>query len=67
MSIVGFHRVLIFTAILFCLGFGLWSGAEFLRERETVDLVLASSFVLAGLALSYYLLRLNHFLGRTGS
>ncbi|MFQ5678664.1 MAG: hypothetical protein ACE5HP_04325 [Gemmatimonadota bacterium] len=64
MSLIGFHRVLIGTAILFCLGFGAWAGAAFLDAGATLDLVLAILFGLAAVSLSYYLLRLDRFLGR---
>lgn len=64
MSIVAFHRLLISCAILFCLFFGLWSGAAWSRRGSALDLVLAGVFLLAGAGLVWYLIRLNRFLGR---
>lgn len=61
MSLLPFHRLLIATAIAFCLGFALWL---LVRERPgPLDLMLAGAFFLAGGALAYYLFRLRHFLG----
>lgn len=64
MSIVGFHRVLISCGILFCFLFGLWSGAAWSEEGGALDLALAAVFLLAAAALSWYLARLDRFLGR---
>ena len=61
MSLLPFHRLLIATAIAFCLGFALWL---LVHERpDTFDVVLAGAFFVAGAGLSYYLFRLRHFLG----
>ena len=59
---INFHRALIATAILFCAGFALWSGAAFSRGEGAVNLALAMSFGLATLALAYYLKNLRRFL-----
>lgn len=64
MSLIGFHRVLIATAILFCLGFAGLTGASFFREGGVGSAVLAVGFVAAGLALATYLRHLNRVLGR---
>jgi hypothetical protein len=64
MSLIGFHRVLIATAILFCLGFAGLTGASFLQDGGTGSLVLAVVFLGAGLGLAYYLRHLNRMLGR---
>lgn len=64
MSLIGFHRVLISTAILFCLGFAGLTGASYFREGGTGSLVLAVAFVAAGLLLATYLRYLNRVLGR---
>ena len=59
---IGFHRFLISTAIVFCLVIGVWlftqGGAGIGRT------VLAVSFCLAGVGLGYYLKHLNRFLHR---
>jgi hypothetical protein len=59
---INFHRALIATAILFCAGFAIWSGAAFQRGEGGVNLALAMSFGLATLALAYYLKNLRRFL-----
>jgi len=63
MSLITFHRFLIATAILFCLGFGSW---EFLAARESGGmgaLALALVFTLLGIGLAVYLVYLGRFLG----
>ena len=67
MSIVGFHRVLIATAILFCGVFGVWEALAFARRGGWVDLALAAAFGVAGCGLGFYLAHLNRFLDRTPS
>lgn len=64
MSIVGFHRVLISTAILFCAFFGVWAGGAYARTGRALELILAVAFGLAAAGLVYYLVHLNRFLGR---
>lgn len=60
-NLLPFHRLLITVAIAFCLGFALWL---IVHEPPTVfDAILATAFVVAGGALTYYLFRLRHFLG----
>ena len=61
MSLLPFHRLLIVTAIAFCLGFALWLLVH--DQPDTLEVVLAVAFVAAGGGLAYYLLRLRHFLG----
>jgi hypothetical protein len=62
MSLIHFHRFLIASAIVFCVGFGGWVFMAYLRDGGTGSLLLALAFVLAGGVLSYYLARLRHFL-----
>jgi len=62
--VITFHRVLIGTAILFCLGFAAWAGVAYRAGGGTVPLALAIGFGVAGLALAYYLRHLNRFLGK---
>jgi hypothetical protein len=62
--VITFHRVLIGTAILFCLGFAMWAGFAYRGGAGTGSLALALGFGAGGLALAYYLRHLNRFLGR---
>jgi hypothetical protein len=61
---IPFHRFLIGTAILFCLGFAAWAGAAYKTTGGTLELALAVIFGIAGLGLTYYLKNLNRFLHR---
>lgn len=63
MSLVPFHRGLIATAIVFCLGYGGWEIAAYLRDGTSSSLVVGTIFLLLGAGLGYYLARLKHFLG----
>lgn len=63
MSLVGFHRFLIVTAILFCAGY---SGYELYGWRGgagRASLVQGVVFALLAVGLGWYLWRLNRFLG----
>lgn len=59
---VAFHRFLIATAILFCLGFAVWSFMAFESRGGVATLVLGIVFVLAAVGLGYYLNHLGRFL-----
>ena len=61
MSLLPFHRLLIATAIAFCLGFALWLLVH--DRPDALDITLAVAFFVAGGGLAYYLFRLRHFLG----
>jgi hypothetical protein len=61
---IGFHRLLIATAIFFCVGLGVWMLSAYWGNGSVVLLVLGISFGAAALALSYYLRNLDRFLGR---
>lgn len=61
---ITFHRVLIGTAILFCLGFAAWAGIAYRADGSAGALALAIGFGAGGLVLAYYLRHLNRFLGR---
>lgn len=64
MGLVGFHRFLIVTAIAFCLGFAAWQLRAYLRfDAGGGALLLAATFVLLGVALTVYLVRLRSILG----
>ncbi len=62
MSLIAFHRFLISTAILFCLGFAARQFSDFKTMGESRSLILAIGFGIAGLALGYYLMHLRDFL-----
>ena len=66
MSLVGFHKVLIASAIGFCAGFGGWRLLHYARGGSGSDLLLGLAFTVASVALAVYLVFLRRFLGRTG-
>jgi hypothetical protein len=59
-----FHRFLIGTAILFCLGFAAWAFAGYRAHAGAGELTLALLFACAGAILGYYLKNLDRFLHR---
>lgn len=61
---IHFHRVLISTAILFCLGFAAWTFTEWRTSSSGGELALSIVFLCAGGLLGYYLKHLNRFLHR---
>ena len=61
---IPFHRFLIGTAILFCLGFAAWAGESYRVSGGSGELALAVIFAVLGLGLTYYLMNLNRFLHR---
>lgn len=64
MSLIGFHKVLIASAILFCAGFGGWRLVAFTRGGGTADLVVALIAATAAAGLGVYLAKLGRILGR---
>ena len=62
MSIIGFHRVLITVAILFCALFAAWEFRVFSANGGLGPLALAVAFTFAAAALCYYLANLGRFL-----
>lgn len=66
MSLVGFHRLLIATAVLFCAGFGGWQAVEFVGGAGGVSGLLGAAFLAGAAGLGFYLSRLERFLGRDG-
>lgn len=60
---VNFHKVLISTAIVFTLGFAVWSGKAYVESREVWALVSAVGFGMATIAFILYLRNLKRFLG----
>ena len=61
---IPFHRFLIATAIIFCVGFAAWAFAAYRASGAALQLVLGVVFTIAGIALGYYLKNLNRFLHR---
>lgn len=61
---IPFHRFLIGTAIVFCLGFAWWAFAAYRSTGGGRELAFAIAFAVAGAALGYYLKNLNRFLHR---
>lgn len=64
MSLIGFHKVLIASGILFCLGFGGWRLAAFLRDGAGADLLVVTASALAAAGLGVYLAKLDEILDR---
>ena len=64
MSLVGFHKVLIGSAVLFCALFGGWQLLAAFEGGGMVPLLVGGGFVAAAVGLGYYLARLERFLGR---
>lgn len=60
---VNFHKVLISTAIIFTLGFAVWSGWAYSTTREFWAAVAAVGFGIATVVLALYLKNLKRFLG----
>lgn len=63
MSLVGFHKLLIATGLLFCGGFGGWRLLRFARAGATSDLVVGLVALLAAAGLGLYLAMLGRILG----
>jgi hypothetical protein len=59
-----FHRFLIATAILFSIGFAVWSFARFQDDGGTTQLVLSVVFAVIAVGLIVYLKNLKRFLHR---
>jgi hypothetical protein len=62
MSLIGFHRFLIATAIVFCSGYAVW---EFDRGGSR-GIIVGGIFALLTVALTFYLRHLGRFLGYEG-
>ncbi len=61
---ITFHRVLIATAIAFCLAMAAWLIVFYRGDGQTMSLVLGIAFTAAAAGLAYYLKNLNRFLRR---
>ena len=65
MSLIGFHRLLIATAIVFCAGYAGWEARAFVRGSGGVgSLLLAVVFGLISVGFIFYLIHLSRILGR---
>ena len=63
MSLIAFHRLLIATGILFCFGYAGWELVLWWVTQRGTSLLFGATFAVLGLALSFYLSRLRHFVG----
>ena len=63
MSLVSFHRFLIATSIVFCLGFAAWEFDAAVDGAGGPAFVLGTVFAILGLSLIVYLRYLGRFLG----
>jgi hypothetical protein len=63
-GLITFHRFLIGAAIVFCLLFAGWMGAQYRDLGGAGRLALAAGFAVAAVVLGYYLANLRRFLGR---
>jgi hypothetical protein len=61
---IPFHRVLIGTAICFCVGFAAWAFAGYRSTASGGELALGVVFAFAAVLLGYYLKNLDRFLHR---
>ncbi len=61
MSLLGFHRVLIFTGIVFCAAFAWFEAAR--AARGSGSALLAGVFFLFAVGLAVYLIRMRAWLG----
>ncbi|MDE0475256.1 MAG: hypothetical protein F4179_12725 [Gammaproteobacteria bacterium] len=66
MSLIGFHRFLIYSGITFCLAFSGYEFVQYSRSSSLGDLLLGIVFLTLGLLLAYYLSRLADFLAGKG-
>lgn len=63
MSLIWFHRLLITTAIIFCVFFSAWEVVAYVRTNSPWVLVFAAGFFVAAVALGVYLWNLKKVLG----
>jgi hypothetical protein len=62
MSLVAFHKFLISTAIIFCLGFAFRQLSDFQVTGDRSTLIVAVAFGAAAIALGFYLRHLRDIL-----
>ena len=61
---INFHKLLISTAIVFSLGFTIWSAMAYTSTGEFWAAASAVGFGLATIAFGFYLKNLKRFLGQ---
>ncbi len=61
---INFHKVLITAAMVFTLGFAVWSGWAYSGTREFWALTSTVGFGVATVVLALYLKNLRRFLGQ---
>lgn len=61
---INFHKVLISTAIAFCVFFAIWGWREYQTTHTTWDLVSAVAFGVFAVGFAVYLRFLRQFLGK---
>ncbi len=64
---ITFHRVLISTAIAFCLFFAAWGWQEHQRSHTAWSLAASIAFAIFAVGFAVYLRFLKRFLGGGGS
>ena len=64
MSIIGFHKVLISTAIAFCLLFAGWQVGRYENGGGASALIIATVFLFLSIGLAIYLINLKRILRR---
>lgn len=62
MNLIGFHRVLIATAIIFFVGYGIWEAVRLIQDPTLLRLVFVVGSLTAAAVLLLYLRRLRSFL-----
>lgn len=60
---IPFHRLLISTAIVFCVVFAAWGWREYQTSHTTWALASTVAFAVFAALLAYYLKNLKRFLG----
>lgn len=64
MSLIGFHKVLISTGILFSGGFGIWRLVRFTADGGWTEILVAGAFLAGAVLLGAYLAHLDRLVGR---
>jgi hypothetical protein len=62
--VINFHKVLISTAIAFCVLFAAWGWREYQHGGTTWSLVSSIAFAVFALGFAIYLSQLRRFLGK---
>jgi len=62
--VINFHKVLISTAIVFCVLFAVWGWREYQQSGTTWCLASSIAFAVFALGFAIYLTQLRRFLGK---